>query len=64
MVTKITVVDARHAFGYHHPDDFGMAGQDETFRKMIWVHDLCNAASIVLSPLVAIACSDCGRYAD
>jgi len=54
MDGKITIVDTEHAWGYHCPEDFGVMGEDESFRKFVYLHDACNIASIIVSPLVGL----------
>ena len=55
MGGKIVLVDTKHAFGYHCPDKFGIVGTNPKFRKMLYLHDGLNAASVLLSPLAGIA---------
>jgi hypothetical protein len=51
---RVTIVDTQHAWGYHSPEDFPAASDKPLFRKCIYAHDICNAASIFLSPIIGL----------
>lgn len=52
---RAVIVDTTDAWGYHSPEDFGVAvAQNAGFRKLVYLHNGVNAASILLSTLAGI----------